>query len=130
MKIGFTGSREGLTDRQKTALREILSRSKESDSDEFHHGDCIGADEEAYLIAEELDYRIICHPPTNPRLRAFCASYEERPPKQYLKRNEDIVEEADIVVACPRQKVEVLRSGTWATIRRARKAGKLEIIFP
>ena len=47
------------------------------------------------------------------------------PPKPYLKRNEDIVNKCDVLIACPIDKnKEILRSGTWATIRKARKLNK------
>jgi len=40
-------------------------------------------------------------------------------------------DELGLVLACPAQKREQLRSGTWATIRYARKTGvKMFVIFP
>ena len=44
--------------------------------------------------------------------------------KRYLERNRDIVDACDILIACPRTLKEELRSGTWATVRYARKVGK------
>lgn len=41
----------------------------------------------------------------------------------YLKRDDALVEGADLLLAFPDSDKEVLRSGTWATIRRARKRG-------
>lgn len=42
-------------------------------------------------------------------------------PGGYLKRDDALVEGADLLLAFPQSGDEVLRSGTWATIRRARK---------
>lgn len=47
---------------------------------------------------------------------------EERPAKPYLERNKDIANEGiDGLIAAPSGWVEELRSGTWATVRYARK---------
>jgi len=43
------------------------------------------------------------------------------PPRGYLDRNTDIVKHSHILIGCPSTLNEVLRSGTWATIRRARR---------
>jgi hypothetical protein len=45
--IGFTGTRQGMTAEQKSALRNLL----DGGAGDFHHGDCIGADSEAHGIA-------------------------------------------------------------------------------
>lgn len=42
--------------------------------------------------------------------------------KSYLNRNKDIIDQSDFLIACPQDKEqEVLRSGTWSTIRNAKK---------
>ena len=40
-----------------------------------------------------------------------------------LVRNARIVQAADLLIAAPEQDIEQLRSGTWATVRAARKKG-------
>ncbi|MEM2234101.1 MAG: hypothetical protein QXP81_11250, partial [Nitrososphaerota archaeon] len=103
MRIGFSGSREGMTERQRRALRALLERFYEPDS-EFHHGDCVGADEEAGAIAFGIGYRVVIHPPENPALRAFSALFHELlEPKPYLGRNEEIVRSVDLLIAAPRR---------------------------
>ncbi|MBA7517324.1 hypothetical protein ES705_09377 [subsurface metagenome] len=127
MKVGFTGTQSGMTEQQKTELtRSILLLCPS----EFHHGDCIGADEEAHEIANRLSLPIYIHPPKISTKRAFTNGYISYPPKPYLKRNHDIVDSVYILIACPKGK-EVLRSGTWATIRYAilRKIRTI-IIYP
>lgn len=127
-KIGFTGTQEGVTIEQARALWAFLNRS---DPEEFHHGDCIGADEVAHYIAKSLGIYVVGHPPTNPKKRAFCDCDEWRDPKPYLDRNHDIVNETVAMVATPKSREEELRSGTWATIRYARKLGTpIEVIYP
>ena len=117
MKIGFTGSRHGMTDIQRVALRSLLDGM----SGEFHHGDCLGADYQAATIAKSMGFRIVSHPPADQTLRAFYPSDEERPPKPYLERNRAIVDETEMLIGTPKEEDEVLRSGTWATLRYAKK---------
>jgi hypothetical protein len=48
-----------------------------------------------------------------------------------LDRNRTMVNESHGVIAAPMSSAEVMRSGTWATIRYARKAGKpVLVIWP
>ena len=64
-------------------------------------------------------------------MRAFCKGDETRKQKDYLDRNHDIVDETELLIACPKEPEEITRSGTWATIRYARKKKKkLRIILP
>lgn len=127
MHIGFTGTRNGLTEWQIGSLAEILARYS---SITVHHGDCIGADEDFSAMALFVAECIVIHPPNQGRMRAYCNGDEYRPMKPYLQRNHDIVDECDILIACP-SGPEVLRSGTWATIRYANKQGKtVYIIMP
>jgi len=54
-----------------------------------------------------------------------------RKQKEYLARNKDIVAETEFLIATPKEYTEILRSGTWATIREAfRQNKKVAIIFP
>lgn len=48
----------------------------------------------------------------------------------YMTRNDMLVAACDTLLAFPKTAVEQVRSGTWATVRRARKAGKEIRIFP
>lgn len=123
MKIGFTGTRKGMTNHQVESLIVMLKKNWH-DGSEFHHGDCIGADFEANMIAIKHGYNIIIHPPINEKLRAFCSGDIILEPKDYLTRNKDIVNMCDILIACPATFKEELRSGTWSTIRYAMKMNK------
>lgn len=123
MKIGFTGTSRGATAQQKLQFANIIAGK------EFHHGDCVGADAECARIARLTGLRIIGHPPSNPKKRAYFPSDENRLPEEYLVRNRAIVAETEMLVACPKESEEVLRSGTWATIRYARSAKRRIIII-
>jgi hypothetical protein len=65
--------------------------------------------------------RIEIHPPVIPTKRAFKTGDILWPEYPYMERNQHIVDCADVLIATPSTSVEQLRSGTWATIRRARR---------
>jgi len=117
MKVGFTGTREGMTEDQKETLYKLLLDPL---PDEFHHGDCVGADEEAAEIASELGIQVVAHPPDDSKLRAY---YEHNDktlvPIPYLVRNMNIVDEVEWLIAAPKNRVDK-RGGTWYTIRYAK----------
>lgn len=129
--VGFTGT----SDYQREAQLEALKlKLKELRFDEFHHGDCINADENAHeIVMMCTTATVVIHPPLNTHARAYCKGEASRiirrEPKPYLARNHDIVDETDLLIACPRSKLEQRRSGTWATVRYARKVGKPVILI-
>lgn len=129
--LGFTGTQIGMTPEQKESVILFLeSRAPET----VHHGDCIGADAQFHHLAVAClpAVRVVIHPPKISAKRAFCpGGHEMRPKKDYLVRNVDIVEESDELLAIPKDFEEELRSGTWYTVRQARKRGKgIYIIYP
>lgn len=130
MIIGFTGTRKGMTLLQKEIFKKKLSSFN---CVSFHHGDCVGADKEANDIAKLFPCDVIeinIHPPICNKKRAYCKGTYTYPTKPYLIRNRDIVNCSDLLIVCPSGK-EVLRSGTWATVRYARGIGKsIIIIYP
>ena len=128
--IGITGTSSGWTPGQEKSFRLWLRKLKERGIDTFRGGDCVGVDKQAHEIAVELGLRTIGHPPVNPRARAFCKYDEELPLKPYLERNHDIVNNSDIMIACPSSFKWFPHSGTWATITYSRKRKPLLIIYP
>lgn len=132
MKVGFTGTQSGMKVKQAKALLKQLKRLMSDSTNEFHHGDCIGADKEAHdIVVEYLGCGIVIHPPENNVKRAFCKSgniLKICDQKEYLARNRDIVDQTDILVACPKGPEE-RRSGTWSTVRYAKKVGRRVIII-
>lgn len=125
--IGFTGTRRGMTPRQQEKLKALLPEGCC-----FHHGDCIGADAQAHEIARQKRCTLILHPCTIIGQRAYCPRADVvHLPKPPLTRNRDIVEAVDWLIAAPATAHEVLRSGTWATIRYARKVNRqIRILEP
>lgn len=133
MNIGFTGTRKGMTAYQKDVLDKMFWVWSRNEPHEirFHHGGCVGADYHAHMIAKQYGMTIVIHPPTNDKHQAMGAVADElRDPKPYLDRNHDIVDESDFLIACPKSEVEIRRSGTWATVRYARRSGKRLMLIP
>jgi hypothetical protein len=133
MNLGVTATRKGLQLAQQGTVLAIL---KAAGLKTLHHGDCIGGDKDLHDLTRKVygrQVRIIGHPPLDESQRAFCEVDELRPPKPYLKRNHDIVDETELLLACPGNYTMLLRgSGTWATIRYAsfRKQKPLLVVFP
>ena len=122
MILGFTGTQNPPTLEQFDALYSLVDALC---PDKARHGDCLGADFTFHAICLELNIPVILHPPINPVKRAYCKGahtvLEER---DYIVRNHDIVDESDSVIACTPTQAEILRSGTWATYRYAKRTGK------
>ena len=134
MIAGFTGSRDGMTSDQKDTFGKLLGMSKVV---EFHHGDCVGADEQAHGIIQALIYagmaniKLVGHPPSDPKLQALCDFDEVRTQRPYLVRNRVIVNETDCLIATPSSMQEIEKGGTWFTIRYARQKEKpILLIWP
>lgn len=119
LHIGFTGTRRGMTEEQKAQVKLILN----SLAGTLHHGDCIGADAEAHEIARSCGLNIVVHPPEIDTLRAWCLGDFIHPARPYLTRNREIVMTSEVMICCPKE-AETRRSGTWATIRKARAEKK------
>lgn len=129
-QLGFTGTSHapGMAPRQLKTVRDLLYHVTV-----LHLGDCVNADAQAHAEALELGIKTIGHPPDWSGRRAFCTYDEEWTPKPYLVRNLDIATcGVNGLIAAPKGWVEVPRgSGTWATIRYARKLHrKIWIVRP
>lgn len=140
MKIGFTGTRIGMTGDQSNKFCQTICAMM--DATEFHHGDCVGADDMAanYVFQTVRDgkegkhpapnIKIIVHPPSNHAHRAFNVRFDEiRIAKTYFARNRDIVNETDILIVCPKDKECNPNGGTWYTHDYAKRAGKKIIVI-
>ena len=127
--IGFTGTREGMTHRQKaTVLRLFIENMPFT----FVHGDCVGADDNAHDLAIRVGAPVVQRPCTLTSQRAFGAGAKKvYPPKPPLDRNREIVTGSDLMIATPKGFVEEQRGGTWYTIRYARQTETpLIIVWP
>lgn len=134
LSIGFTGTQIGLSPEQTICLDRLLTKYynkywEVSNGLEFHHGDCIGGDEQFHanviqLIGIDHQERINVHPPEDNKKRAYCQG-TIWPEKDYIPRNHDIVDNSGVMFACPKEHKQQLRSGTWATYRYARHCDRL-----
>lgn len=140
MIIGFTGTRKGMSDNQKTVFVYLLSQFNQATTI-LSHGDAVGADKEAndlFMGPVLLGVQVLVHPPKEEKYRAWCGidnthngSYIINISKHYGVRDKDIVDECTLLLAAPLdENKEELRSGTWQTIRYARKIKKPYILLP
>jgi hypothetical protein len=118
-----------MTEEQYHAVWHLLGVG---DYREAHHGDCIGADATFHSIARALEIPVVLHPPDDDRKRAHSVGViHSRTPAPYLVRNRNIVQESDVLIATPGKPYSELRSGTWATIRAAQRAGvPVDVVWP
>lgn len=144
--IGFTGTRQGMTPKQQLGIISALKHIEYFGTMTFfpgnspvagncpelwaHHGDCKGSDEEFHGFAMNRGYNVHVHPPNIDRLRAFCLGTINSPPRSYIGRDKDITETCLFLLATPHgEERSLLYSGTWATIRMARRLKKPVVIF-
>lgn len=134
LRVGFTGSRCGMTEPQLATFESELCRlQREFGNGEFHHGDCVGADAQAHTIAAILGFEIHCHPPSDPIRRANteCDVYYEAKP--YRERNRRLVRMTDFLFATPKSVVRTTSGGTWYTYNHAMQQGTCKramLIYP
>lgn len=131
LKVSFTGTRGGMADGQMAALDRVLSTFQPA---LFVHGDCLGADFNAHrlilTINASADHQIAIntYPSNLEKTRAYTGEeYEVCEPLPPLERNPLIVDAGQLLIACPAGVSELIRSGTWATIRAARRTDRLVI---
>lgn len=131
-RIGFTGTRHGMSDAQATAVAEALAGISAAHLGysctliTVRHGGCVGSDEQFHNICRrvipESGLRIICHPgpdwPNGP-LCARVSCDEVMPNAPYMTRNRAIVDASYLMIATPSEDVPQKRGGTWKTIGMA-----------
>lgn len=140
MNIGFTGTKDGLTQAQHDALFRVFFEIFAAEQDLVcRHGDCIGADASFDALCATFNLPVVIHPGYNSfgdsPTRAYCGKDRQNVrvlhTKPYLDRDDDIAAECGLLIACPKEKTEQLRSGTWATVRRAIKRKKpVVVVYP
>lgn len=130
MILGFTGTRYGMTDKQRETVAQFLMDNRPT---AVHHGDCVGADSQFHDSAMFIPQRprIEVHPPAIHKLRAHRAGDSMWPVKTYYERNQDIVNECDHLIAALHTKRLELGSGTRMTICMMLEAKKpVTVVFP
>ena len=119
MRVGITGTRNPITDKQVMEIVAFLNTLPEGS--ELHHGDCLGADHAVAKLASYLGIKTICHPPERDELRAYHESTETRDPRSYLARNRNIVGAVGLLMVVPMQDEWQPMGGTWYTHDYAKK---------
>lgn len=141
--LTFTGTQQGLSPPQRAQLSSIL---QEYQPDVVRHGCCIGADADFDSLVFHLFPQAQIHIyPSNLRHKtAHIAPHRRRvwhSPAPPLQRNEAMVDATfnlalgpsneGLLLACPKESIMQLRSGTWATVRYALSYELLTyVIFP
>ena len=132
--VGFTGARGGMTPAQALAVEGLLAGFAAEQPTRGLcglHGDCVGADADFDAICKRRGIVVKIRPAAIPGMRAGCDSEALAEPRPPLVRNREIVADSGVLIACPRTREEVLRSGVWATIRAMRrKGGKVYLALP
>jgi len=129
--IGFSGTRKGMSFKQKSDFGDWLMENHEMVT-EFHHGMCIGADTEAHEIVRLgfANIKIHGHPgfPEDHATRGVKDADVDilHPILAPLTRNLEIVHGTRLMFFAPTFP-EKQRSGTWATLRFCRRK-KLPIV--
>lgn len=119
MIIGFTGTRHGMTDRQRASLATLL---RQHHATVLHHGCCVGADAQAHRLALRMRIQLHRHPPLDARyLDHTLTQGAAEEPLDYHARNHAIVDACSLLIAAPQSSEERLYSGTWSTVRYARR---------
>lgn len=118
MRLGVTGTREGMTEKQIAEVHQFLLDTM---PDEIHHGDCEGVDIQVAIMADMLGIKTICHPPESDYLRAFHKSVEIREKKDYHTRDKHIVDESEFMMVIPLHDKWQPSGGTWFTHNHAVK---------
>ena len=130
MHLMITGTRKGLTEAQFDVIKQFII--EDNGTEVFHNGDCSGVDQQVTLMFQDIapEVWVVCHPAIRVGTRAYGEYDEIREGKGPLIRDQDMVDEADYLWAAPAFE-EIVRSGTWATVRMARKKGiPITIVMP
>lgn len=134
MIITFTGTRQGMTVKQMNQVKNLLIQHQPS---KVLHGDCYGADTEfhgivvnhrAFLGIRRSEPVIEIHP-SNLNSRANNDGDSILPPDDPIRRDRRMVDLCDRVIGTPKSINEELRSGTWTTIRYAKRIGKIVYVI-
>jgi hypothetical protein len=137
--IGFTGTRNGMTQAQRNKISELIKAVRVLATNPVVglHGDCIGADENFDDICRDQGLQTWCRPCTFESMRARTPAKEIAEPKTPMARNRDIIAQSTVLLACPPNYEEIKKgSGTWATIRYGRQRRKCQedlnvyVVFP
>lgn len=119
-----------MSDDQREIARGIFASLRAVGYTWLHEGDCVGVDGQANEIWRGFGGKIHQHPPLFQDKRAFQPFDVTEEPLGFHVRDQKIVDAADALFAFPKGP-EITRSGTWTTVRYARKQNKnIVIVYP
>jgi hypothetical protein len=133
-RLGFTGSRTGMSALQTVAFLDFVADSPTGFS-EFHYGDCVGADEEAFNLLYQLGAGGVfhCHPPIKEAHRAHTEVHADtlgmvvHPASDYLQRDRSIVNSSDVLIGTPAS--DTRTGGTWYTLDYAIMQNRIPVVI-
>lgn len=118
-----------MTQEQKASFLQVVSRLRylsitdRTSTVTFSHGGCVGADHEAHnlLLTRQMGFRVEIYPASDVDWKYVSRDKGaiKYPPAPALERNREIVNRSQILLAAPKTNSQVLRSGTWSTVRYA-----------
>lgn len=130
MKVGFTGTRHGMSEMQSRSLGSLLLQLEPT---EFHHGSCMGSDVAAAKMVRSLFPKcwIVAHPgPDGDSCRRVSGvDNETLPGMNHHARNRDIVFACDVLVGTPQEDEPQPRGGTWYTLGFGDDARKTPVVI-
>jgi hypothetical protein len=136
MRVGFSGTRNGMRPQQLSTFLKVIEQLNPTD---FIHGACKGADEEAAKLVRESIFgcRIIARPGKSAKggenglasTAALEVSHEVMPAETHFVRNRKIVADCDVLIATPFAMARLTFGGTEYTIAQGKKAGKRVLII-
>lgn len=131
--IGFTGARVGMSSECVRAVSRQLGLIANANVVGLH-GDCVGADSDFDCLCRLHSIETWMRPCTmdgneDHRFRAYTQAKPMGKATNPMKRNREIASQCHVLFGCPPTDHEVQRSGSWATIRYARKYGKPTFLF-
>jgi hypothetical protein len=127
---GFTGTRSGMSVAQHGWCKRLLTQGKPS---VFRHGGAYGADTQVHAIHRDqrVPGRVIVYPADAKRHALFInqQNVQVNDIREPLTRNLDIVGSSAFIIGTPHTQHEIIRSGTWHTIRAALRAEKPTLVL-
>ena len=138
MKIGFAGTLEGLEKPQIDTVLRLLKKLKLSyNSIEIHLGNCKGADKEIaeIIISNNISKTLFIYSIDDHEIEAYDLeeefklsenkiNVEYKNEKTLFERNRQFSDFCDLLIAAPKEGMEIRDSETWSTIRYCKKFSK------
>lgn len=130
--IGFIGTKRGMTTEQRASVGSLLRQLVRRGTLTAHQGDHIGADCDFGGLCRTVGRNkimLVSHPPSDTHSRAYCSCDVVRPPAGFAERARAIVDESELLIACPKELKPTHQKGTWGVVHYALAQGKQVIII-